>query len=347
MPIRIGINGFGRIGKIAARIISANPVKYKIACINVRNADLDYMAYMLKYDSTFGRFNGDVGTYENGLVINGEKVPVTAESDAKNAGWGEYGADYIIEATGAYLTSEKSSLHLGAGAKKVVLSAPAKDAQIPTFVYGVNHQKYRSDMDIVSAASCTTNCISPVCKVLADNFGIESGLMSTIHSATAKQKVVDSRVDKDWRVGRSTFGNIIPTTTGVAKAFDLVFPELAGRVSGVAYRVPTADVSLVDFNVMLERKTSLPEICQKMKEASEANLKDVLFYSTDKTVSTDFLGCPAASVFDATMGIQISDRFFKLIAYYDNEWGYTSNLLRLISYMNNADSEDRVSRAFR
>ena len=333
MSIRIGINGFGRIGKIAARIISANQEKYKLACINVRNADLDYMAYMLKYDSTFGRFGGDVGTYENGLIINGEKIPVTAESDASNAKWEEYGADYIIEATGAYLTQEKASMHLESGANKVILSAPAKSPDIPTFVYGVNHEKYRSDMDIVSAASCTTNCISPVCKVLADNFGIESGLMSTIHSATAKQKVVDSRVDKDWRVGRSTFGNIIPTTTGVAKAFDLIFPELAGRVSGVAYRVPTADVSLVDFNVMLERETSLSEICKKMEQASETDLRDVLYYSSNKTVSSDFLGCPAASVFDASMGIQLSGRFFKLIAYYDNEWGYTSNLLRLISYM--------------
>ncbi len=337
MAIKVGISGFGRIGRVVIRAAMEQP-DIELAGINVRNADIDYLIYMLKYDSTFGRFPKSLEKYENGIIIDGKKVPVYSESEAVNIPWTECGAEYIVEATGAYTTTEKAMDHIKAGAKKVIISAPAKDKETPTFVYGVNTDKYTTDMHVVSNASCTTNCLAPLCKVLEDNFGIKEGLMSTIHSATAKQKVVDARSMKDWRTGRSVFGNIIPSTTGAAKAVGLVIPSLAGKMTGISYRVPTADVSVVDLNVVLEKETSYEEICKAVKEASETTLKGVIEYVDDEVVSGDFIGDAHTSIFDAREGIELNSKFFKLIAFYDNEYGYSSKILNLIRHMYSVDN---------
>lgn len=336
MAIKIGVSGFGRISRVVIRAAMDMP-DIEIAGINVRNADKEYMVYMLKYDTVFGRFPKELGIYEDGLIIDGKKVPVYSESDASNIPWGECGAEYIVEGTGAYNTTEKAMVHINQGAKKVVITAPAKDKETPTFVMGVNHETYTSDMQIVSNASCTTNCLAPMCKVIEDNWGIEQGLMSTIHAATAKQKVVDARSMKDWRTGRSSFGNIIPSTTGAAKAVGLVVPSLAGKMTGISYRVPTNDVSVVDLNVQLKKPASYEEICAKMKEASETYMKGVLEYVDDEVVSSDFIGDANTSIFDAREGIQLNDRFFKLIAFYDNEFGYSNKVLELIRHMYSVD----------
>lgn len=337
MAISIGINGFGRIGRVALRIAISQPDTFKLCGINVRNADLDYMKYMVRYDSTFGRFQGELDTYEQGLIINGQKIPVFSESDASLIPWDSCGAEYIIDATGAYCTTQKAMDHLQGGAKKVIISAPAKDEETPTFIMGVNHTEYNSDMPVVSNASCTTNCLAPICKILEDNYGIEYGLMSTIHAATAKQKVVDSRSQKDWRTGRSAFGNLIPSTTGAAKAISLVIPSLKDKMSGISYRVPTSDVSVVDLNVALKKSTSYEEICKKVQEASMTYLSGILDYVDDEVVSSDFIGDSHASIFDARQGIQVNSHFFKVICFYDNEWGYTSQVMRLIQYMDQID----------
>lgn len=336
MAIKIGVSGFGRISRVVIRAAMDMP-DIEIAGINVRNADKEYMVYMLKYDTVFGRFPKELGIYDDGLIIDGKKVPVYSESDASNIPWGECGAEYIVEGTGAYNTTEKAMVHINQGAKKVVITAPAKDKETPTFVMGVNHEAYTSDMQIVSNASCTTNCLAPMCKVIEDNWGIEQGLMSTIHAATAKQKVVDARSMKDWRTGRSSFGNIIPSTTGAAKAVGLVVPSLAGKMTGISYRVPTNDVSVVDLNVQLKKPASYEEICAKMKEASETHMKGVLEYVDDEVVSSDFIGDANTSIFDAREGIQLNDRFFKLIAFYDNEYGYSNKVLELIRHMYSVD----------
>jgi len=311
----------------------------EIAGINVRNADLEYLEYMLRYDSTFGRFPKELGRYESGLIINGKKVPVYSESEAVNIPWAECGAEYIVEATGAYVTTEKAMDHIKAGAKKVIISAPAKDKVTPTFVFGVNHESYTTDMHVVSNASCTTNCLAPLAKVIEDNFGIKEGLMSTIHAATAKQKVVDARSMKDWRTGRSVFGNVIPSTTGAAKAVGLVIPSLQGKLTGISYRVPTANVSVIDLNVVLETPATYQELCAKIKEASETYMKGVLEYVDDEVVSGDFVGDPCTSIFDARETIELNDHFFKLIAYYDNEFGYSSKILELIKHMHSVDNK--------
>ena len=274
---------------------------------------------------------------EDGIVVNGEKIRVYSENDAADIPWGECGAEYIIDATGAYCTTEKAMAHIRGGAKKVIISAPAKDQDTPTFVMGVNHELYQSSMQVVSNASCTTNCLAPICKVLEDNYGIEYGLMSTIHSATAKQKVVDCRSLKDWRTGRAVFGNLIPSSTGAAKAISLVIPALKDRMNGISYRVPTSDVSIVDLNVALKTETTYEDICKKMKKASETTLKEILDYVDDEVVSSDFIGDNHASSFDAREGIQVNGHFFKLISFYDNEWGYTSQIFRLISHMYQVD----------
>lgn len=336
MAIKIGVSGFGRISRVVIRA-AMDMSDIEIAGINVRNADKEYMVYMLKYDTVFGRFPKELGIYDDGLIIDGKKVPVYSESDASNIPWGECGAEYIVEGTGAYNTTEKAMVHINQGAKKVVITAPAKDKETPTFVMGVNHESYTADMKIVSNASCTTNCLAPMCKVIEDNWGIEQGLMSTIHAATAKQKVVDARSMKDWRTGRSSFGNIIPSTTGAAKAVGLVVPSLAGKMTGISYRVPTNDVSVVDLNVQLKKPASYEEICAKMKEASETHMKGVLEYVDDEVVSSDFIGDANTSIFDAREGIQLNDRFFKLIAFYDNEYGYSNKVLELIRYMYSVD----------
>ena len=348
MAIRIGINGFGRISRVVIRIAAQDPETFEIAAINYRNVDLDYMVYMLKYDTVFGRFTGTLDKFEEGgesglvingrkaeVFINGQKVPVVEGQTP--IPWGKYGADYIIEGTGQFTSAEKAQMHLDGGAKKVVITAPAKD-KTPTFVMGVNHEDYRADMQIVSNASCTTNCLAPVLKVLQDNYGVESGLMTTIHAVTAKQMAVDARSQNDWRRGRSVFGNIIPTTTGAAKAVGLVIPEVQGKLTGIAYRVPTVDVSIIDVNLMLKIPTSYKDICQKMKEASETNLKGVLGYTEDEVVSTDFIGEPCTSVFDAKAGMMIGDRMAKIISWYDNEYGYSKKILELCEYMAGVDA---------
>ena len=336
MAIKIGISGFGRISRVVIRAAMDMP-EIEIAGINYRNADLDYLIYMLKYDSVFGRFPKELGKYEGGLLIDGRKVPVYSEDDARNIPWGECGAEYIVEGTGAYNTAEKCQAHLDAGAKKVIITAPAKDDS-PTFVVGVNQNEYRPDMNVVSNALCTTNCLAPLCKVLEDNFGIEQGLMATIHAATSKQTVVDKRNNKDWRIGRSVFGSIIPTTTGAAKAVAKVIPSLKGKMTGFAYRVPTNDVSVVDLNVMLKKPASLEEINAAVRKASEGELKGVLEYVEDQCVTCDFIGDANTSIFDATMGIALNDKFFKLIAYYDNEFGYSTKVLELIRHMYSVDN---------
>ena len=336
MAIKIGISGFGSISRVVIRAAMDMP-EIEIAGINYRNADLDYLIYMLKYDSVFGRFPKELGKYEGGLLIDGRKVPVYSEDDARNIPWGECGAEYIVEGTGAYNTAEKCQAHLDAGAKKVIITAPAKDDS-PTFVVGVNQNEYRPDMNVVSNASCTTNCLAPLCKVLEDNFGIEQGLMATIHAATSKQTVVDKRNNKDWRIGRSVFSSIIPTTTGAAKAVAKVIPSLKGKMTGFAYRVPTNDVSVVDLNVMLKKPASLEEINAAVRKASEGELKGVLEYVEDQCVTCDFIGDANTSIFDATMGIALNDKFFKLIAYYDNEFGYSTKVLELIRHMYSVDN---------
>ncbi|MDY5739638.1 MAG: type I glyceraldehyde-3-phosphate dehydrogenase [Anaerovoracaceae bacterium] len=338
MAIKVGISGFGRIGRVVIRAAMEMP-EIELAGINVRNADLDYMVYMLKYDSTFGRFPKSLDKYEDGLIIDGKKVRVFSESEAINIPWGECGAEYIVESTGSYVTTEKAMDHIKAGAKKVIISAPAKDKETPTFVMGVNNEKYTKDMVVVSNASCTTNCLAPICKVLEDNYGIEEGLMSTIHSATAKQKVVDARSMKDWRTGRSVFGNIIPSTTGAAKAVGIVIPSLAGKMTGISYRIPTANVSVVDLNVVLKNETTYEDICARVKEASEGSLKGVIEYVDDEVVSGDFIGDPHTSIFDAREGIQLNGKFFKLISFYDNEYGYSSKVLELIKHMYSVDNK--------
>lgn len=338
MAIKVGVSGFGRIGRVVIRAAMDHP-EIELAGINVRNADIDYLIYMLKYDTTFGRFPKSLERYEEGIVIDGKKVPVFSESEAVNIPWTKCGAEYIVESTGAYTTTEKAMDHIKAGAKKVIISAPAKDSETPTFVCGVNTDKYTKDMQVVSNASCTTNCLAPLCKVLEDNFGIEQGLMSTIHSATSKQKVVDARSMKDWRTGRSIFGNIIPTTTGAAKAVGLVVPSLQGKMTGISFRVPTVDVSVVDLNVTLKKGTSYEEICKVMKEASETSMKGVLEYIDDEVVSGDFIGDAHTSIFDARQGIELNDKFFKIVAYYDNEYGYSSKILELIKHMYAVDNK--------
>lgn len=339
MSVKLGLNGFGRISRILVRIATEDP-DVELCGINYRNSEFDYMRYMLQYDSTFGQFPaGKIETYDKGLIIAGKKVPCYLEEEAKNIPWGECGAEYVIDGTGAYVTTEKAQDHLKAGAKKVVISAPAKDDETPTFVMGVNNETYKSDYTVVSNASCTTNCLAPFAKVLEDNFGIEEGLMSTIHAATAKQKVVDMRSMSDWRRGRCSFNNIIPTSTGAAKAVAKVIPSLKGKMTGIAYRVPVQDVSLVDLNLKTVKPTTYDEICAKVKEASETTMKGILEYVDDEVVSSDFLGDPHTSIFDAREGIALNDDLFKFILFYDNEFGYATKTVELAKYMHEVDNK--------
>ena len=333
MAIKIGINGYGRIGRIVLRQALAMPEEFQVCAINYRDVDLDYMAYMMRYDSTFGRYSGTVRAVDNGLLFD-EKyfVPVFTGSSAEDLPWGKCGAEYIVESTGAYKTYEKSKAHLDAGAKKVVITAPAKDDS-PTFVVGVNHNDYTKDMDVVSNASCTTNCLAPLVKVVNDNFGIVEGLMSTIHSSTSKQKVVDCRSKKGWRIGRSVYNNIIPSTTGAAKACGLVIPEMKGKLTGMSFRVPTLDVSVVDLTVTLEKPTTYDEIKAAVKKASEGQLKGILGYTEEDVVSSDFIGEVCTSVFDAKAGIMLNPTFVKLVAWYDNEWGYSNKVVDLMRHI--------------
>ncbi len=325
--IRVGINGFGRIGRIAFRIIHERP-DMEVVGINDLT-DANQLAYLLKYDSVHGRFKGHVEIKNGQMYVDGQKIRITAEKDPANLHWDEIGVDYVIESTGLFLTREKSERHLMAGAKKVIMSAPSKD-DTPMFVLGGNHEKLTYDHDIISNASCTTNCFVPVLKVLNDNFGIVEGLMTTVHSVTANQKTVDG-LAKDYRRGRASF-NIVPTTTGAAKAAVKVLPELAGKINAMSMRVPTLDASTIDFTVRLEKSTSYEEIKAAMKAAAEGHLKGILEYTEDPIVSSDIIGETHSSVFDALAGMELNDHFFKIIAWYDNEWGYTSRLVDMVQY---------------
>ena len=338
MAIKVGINGFGRIGRVVFRVLMERKDQFELCAINLRNADLDYMVYQLKYDSVFGRFNGEISVDGNYIIAEGQKIRVFSESDASLIPWAESGAEYIVESTGAFNTTEKASMHKVGGAKKVILTAPSKDDIMPTFVVGVNEDTYTADMDIVSNASCTTNCLAPLAKVINDNFGIEQALMSTIHSATAKQKAVDARAGRDWRTGRSVFNNIIPSTTGAAKAVGRVIPSLKGKMTGMSFRVPTNDVSVVDLTARLKTHTTYEEVCKKIKEASEGNMKGIISYLKDQVVSSDLLGDSHTCIFDETAGIMLDDNFIKLIAWYDNEWGYSNKVVDLIHHMYKVDN---------
>ncbi|MBT2866634.1 type I glyceraldehyde-3-phosphate dehydrogenase [Chromobacterium violaceum] len=330
MAIKVGINGFGRIGRMVFRAIVKDFPELEVVGINDL-LDPEYLAYMLKYDSVHGRFQGDVKVEGGSLVVNGKTIRLTAEKDPANLKWNEVSAEIVIDCTGFFLTKEGCQKHIDAGAKKVVQSAPSKD-DTPMFVYGVNHDKYAGET-IVSAASCTTNCLAPVAKVLHDNWGIKRGLMSTVHAATATQKTVDGPSSKDWRGGRGILENIIPSSTGAAKAVGKVIPELNKKLTGMAFRVPTSDVSVVDLTVELEKEADYADICKAMKAASEGELKGVLGYTDEKVVSTDFVGNTAPSTFDADAGIALDKTFIKVVAWYDNEYGYTCNMLRFVKHV--------------
>lgn len=330
MSIKIGINGFGRIGRLVFRVAAANP---NIEVVGINDLiDVDYMAYMLKYDSTQGRFNGTVAVDGSNLVVNGKTIRITAERNPADLKWGDVGAEVVVESTGLFLTKEKAQAHIDAGAKKVVMSAPSKD-DTPMYVMGVNHETYTSDINIVSNASCTTNCLAPLAKVVHENFGIVEGLMTTVHAATATQKTVDGPSAKDWRGGRGAGQNIIPSSTGAAKAVGKVIPELNGKLTGMAFRVPTPDVSVVDLTVNLEKSTSYDDIMAALKNASETSLKGILGYTEDLVVSNDFIGESCTSVVDANAGIGLTDKFFKLVSWYDNEWGYSCKVVDLIEHI--------------
>jgi glyceraldehyde 3-phosphate dehydrogenase len=337
MGVKVGINGFGRIGRIVFR----NAIEHddiNIVAVNDPFIEPKYAVYMLKYDSAHGNFKGDVSVSESGdLVVNGKTIKMYQERDPANIPWGETGAEYIVESTGVFTTNEKASAHLKGGAKKVIISAPSADA--PMFVMGVNNEKYTKDVNVLSNASCTTNCLAPLAKVVDDNFGILEGLMTTVHSFTATQKTVDGPSAKDWRGGRTASTNIIPSSTGAAKAVGKVIPHLNGKLTGMAFRVPTQNVSVVDLTVRLEKPATYDQIKAAIKKAAEGPMKGVLAYSEDELVSTDLNGNPNSSIFDAKAGISLNDNFVKLVSWYDNEWGYSRRVLDLISYIAKVDKQ--------
>ncbi len=340
--MKIGINGFGRIGRLVFR---AAVDRKDIQIVGINDLmEADYMAYMLKYDSTHGPFKGTVEVDGKDLIVNGNRIRVTSERDPANLAWDTIGATHIVESTGLFLDQEKASAHLKAGAKKVIISAPAKDST-PTFVMGVNHEKYTSDMDIISNASCTTNCLAPIAKVINDKFGIVEGLMTTIHAVTATQKTVDGPSAKDWRGGRGAYQNVIPSSTGAAKAVGLVIPELKGKLTGMSFRVPVPNVSVVDLTCNLKTPTTYEEIKAAVKEASVNGLKGILGYTEDAVVSSDFMGDARTSIFDAEAGIMLSPTFVKLVAWYDNEWGYSNKLVDLMQYIHEIDKKEMVLEA--
>jgi glyceraldehyde 3-phosphate dehydrogenase len=327
--IKIGINGFGRIGRLVFR---AALTKNDIEVVGINDLiDVDYMVYMLKYDTVHGKFNGTVEAKDGKLIVNGQSIRVTAEKDPANLKWNEVGAEYVVESTGLFLTKEKAEAHIAAGAKRVVMSAPSKD-DTPMFVMGVNHKEYKGQA-IVSNASCTTNCLAPLAKVINDKFGIIEGLMTTVHATTATQKTVDGPSAKDWRGGRAASGNIIPSSTGAAKAVGKVIPSLNGKLTGMSLRVPTLDVSVVDLTCRLDKSATYAEICDAVKAAADGELKGILGYTEDAVVSSDFIGEARTSVFDAKAGISLNSNFMKLVAWYDNEWGYSNKVVELIQHM--------------
>ncbi|HOP75742.1 MAG TPA: type I glyceraldehyde-3-phosphate dehydrogenase [Bacillota bacterium] len=336
MAIKVGINGFGRIGRLVFRASLDNP-EVEVVGINDPFIDLEYMTYMLKYDTIHGQFQGTIAIEGDKLVVNGKKIAVFAKMDPSEIDWKSCGAEYIVESTGVFTTTEKASAHFKGGAKKVVISAPSADA--PMFVMGVNHDKYTKDMTVVSNASCTTNCLAPLAKVIHENFGIVEGLMTTVHATTATQKTVDGPSKKDWRGGRAAAGNIIPSSTGAAKAVGKVIPELNGKLTGMAFRVPTLDVSVVDLTCRLEKSATYDEIKAAVKKASENELKGILGYTEDEVVSSDFIHDARTSIFDAKAGIALNDKFVKLVAWYDNEWGYSNKVVDLIVHMAKVDAQ--------
>ena len=336
MSVKVGINGFGRIGSLAFSA-SFDKEDIDVIAINDPFISADYMVYMIKHDTIHGPFKGEVKEEDGDLVIDGHRIKVYNEKDPSQIPWGEVGVEYVLECSGVFTTTETASAHLQAGAKKVVISAPSKDA--PMFVMGVNNETYTSDMNIVSNASCTTNCLAHLAKVINDKFGIKDGLMTTVHSITATQKTVDGASKKDWRGGRAASYNIIPSSTGAAKAVGKVIPSLNGKLTGMSFRVPTIDVSVVDLTVNLERPASYEEICKAVKEASEGELKGILGYTDELLVSSDFIHDPRTSIFDEKAGIALTDTFVKLVAWYDNEWGYSNKLLDLAAYMHSVDNK--------
>ena len=330
MSVKIGINGFGRIGKLSFQAALAKE-GVEVVAVNDPFVAADYMAYMTKYDTVHGRFNGTIEEKDGNLVVNGNVIKVYNEMDPHNIPWGDLGVEYVLECSGVFTTMEKAQAHLDAGAKKVIISAPSKDA--PMFVMGVNNETYDPSMNIVSNASCTTNCLAPLAKVINDNFGITEGLMTTVHSTTATQKTVDGASKKDWRGGRAASANIIPSSTGAAKAVGKVIPELNGKLTGMSLRVPTVDVSVVDLTCNLAKPTTYEEICAAVKKASEGELKGILGYTDEDVVSSDFISDPHTSIFDAKAGIMLTDTFVKLVSWYDNEWGYSNKLVDLACYI--------------
>lgn len=335
MAVKIGINGFGRIGRLVFRAAIANP-NVEVTGINDPFIDLEYMKYMLRYDTVHGQFQGEISEEEGKLVVNGKKISVFASKDPAEIAWSSCGADYVVESTGVFTTTEKASAHFKGGAKKVIISAPSADA--PMFVMGVNNDKYTKEMNVVSNASCTTNCLAPLAKIINDNFGIVEGLMTTVHAVTATQKTVDGPSNKDWRGGRGAGFNIIPSSTGAAKAVGKVIPELNGKLTGMAFRVPTADVSVVDLTVRLEKSATYEEIKAAIKKASENELKGILGYTEDEVVSSDFITDSRTSIFDAKAGIALNGNFVKLVSWYDNEWGYSNKVVDLIVHMSKVDA---------
>jgi len=328
--IKVGINGFGRIGKLTLQV-ALEKEDVEVVAVNDPFLAADYMAYMVKYDTVHGRFNGEVSGKDNVLTVNGKDIKVFNEMDPHNIPWGELGVEYVLECSGAFTTLEKAQAHIDAGAKKVVISAPSKDA--PMFVMGVNNEQYDPSMNIISNASCTTNCLAPLAKVINDNFGIKEGLMTTVHATTATQKTVDGASKKDWRGGRAAAANIIPSSTGAAKAVGKVIPELNGKLTGMAFRVPTVDSSVVDLTCNLVKPASYEEICEAVKRASENEMKGIIKYVDEPVVSSDFIHDSHTSIFDSTAGIALTDTFVKLVAWYDNEWGYSNKLVDLAIYM--------------
>lgn len=334
MGVKIGINGFGRIGRLVLRVGIDNP-NCDFVAINAPRKTPEYIAYMLKYDTVHGRFHGEVTYDESAIIVNGKRIVLFTENEPKDIPWASVGADYIVESSGAFKTIETAGAHIGAGAKRVVITAPSSDA--PMFVCGVNLDKYTKDMTVVSNASCTTNCLAPLAKVIHDNFGIKDGLMTTVHATTNTQKTVDGSSNKDWRGGRAAAGNIIPSSTGAAKAVGKVIPELKGKLTGMSFRVPTLNVSVVDLTVNLAKPASYEEICACLKQASETNYKGIIGYTKEEVVSSDFVGESCICVFDEKAGIALTDTFVKLVAWYDNEWGYSAKTLDLLLHIAKLD----------
>ena len=340
--VKIGINGFGRIGGLVLSAAMEYPKEVQVVAINDPFIDVEYMAYMIKYDSVHGRFNGEVSVNKeaNTLIVNGNTIKVYAHMNPEDIPWSETGAEYIADATGVFTDTPKASAHLKGGAKKVVITAPAKDKETPMFVMGVNHKEYKKDMNIVSNASCTTNCLAPLAKVINDKYGIKEGLMTTVHATTATQKTVDGPSKKDWRGGRAASANIIPSSTGAAKAVGVVLPELKGKLTGMSFRVPTVDVSVVDLTVTLNTPTTYEDIKATMKAAAESEeYKGIIGYTEDAVVSSDFIHDPRTSIFDADAGIMLNETFVKLVAWYDNEWGYSCKVVDLIRHMAKVDAK--------